>query len=833
MDKSDESLLLNIMRPSRYIGNEINSVKKAMEKVDVTIALAFPDLYEVGMSHQGLKILCHILNNHEWLAAERVFSPWVDMERELREKGRPICSLDSNIPLSRFDIIGFSLQHELLYTNVLTMLDLSDIPFLSSERGDPFPLIIAGGPACFNPEPIASIFDAIVIGDGEDAAYEICRAVREGKRHGIRKDELLRELAKIDGVYVPSLFNVYYKDNGVISAIESVDPACKTVKKAIIPNIDKYSFPDDQAVPFTRLVHDRLAVEISRGCTRGCRFCQAGMVYRPVRDRSPESVMKNVENALRKTGFDEISLLSLSSGDYACIAPLIRELMDRLSEDRVAVSLPSLRIDSLNPEWFEQIKRVRKTGFTLAAESGNDRLRGIINKSLTDKDILKMAQDVYGAGWNLIKLYFMIGLPGELDEDRRDIVHLARKVVSFAGKGRKIKLNVSVATFVPKAHTPFMWEPQISLDESRRFINQIQSDLRGSRVRVKWNSPELSWLEGIFSRGDRRLTGPLIDAWKSGARFDAWGEHFNMEIWKRAFERAGLSPDFYLYRRRSIDEILPWDHISAGVTKAFLIREYKRAGEGKLTPDCRDKCIECGVCNHEDINPVICRYRDLARDDEGLVSSKRSHDTGKYRITFSKTGRAVYLGHLELSNVFIRAFRRAGLDLIFSKGFHPMPKVSFLAALPLGIESLHETVDIQLYRKLTIQELKQAIGEQLPEGINLVQLEDITGQKKGFLKESHYRITVKGHELNRSDLDDFLAAKRFHVNKSTKNGEKYVDIRPLVKIMDLTHPSLLDMVLGHVRGPGLKPVDIVKNIFKIKDLAYSDIKVLKIRQVIG
>ena len=400
----------NITRPSRYLGNEINSIKKDPASIDVSIALAFPDLYEVGMSHLGLKILYHILNRHDWLAAERVFCPLADMEKELRDRRLPLTTLESDRPLSSFDIVGFSLQHELTLTNVLNILDLSGIPFLSEKRDLSFPLIIAGGPACFNPEPVASLFDAIVIGDGEEAALEICRRIRETKLKKVkRKEKILADIANIRGVYIPSFFKVHHKPEGTINTIEPLIPGYKEVKKAVVSDIDYYPFPTCQVVPFTELVHDRLTIEIARGCTRGCRFCQAGMIYRPVRERNPQSVISNLEKALRLTGFEELSLLSLSSGDYSCIGPLLKALMDRQAKNKVSISLPSLRIDSLNPSWFDQIKRVRKTGFTLAPEAGSDRLRRVINKSLTNKDILNIAPQVYRAGWNLIKLYFMIG----------------------------------------------------------------------------------------------------------------------------------------------------------------------------------------------------------------------------------------------------------------------------------------------------------------------------------------------------------------------------------------------------------------------------------------
>jgi radical SAM family uncharacterized protein/radical SAM-linked protein len=830
----DQTWFSSISRPSRYLGNEINRIKKDPASVDVSIALAFPDIYEVGMSHLGLKILYHLLNSQEWIAAERAYCPWVDLEKTLRSKGLPLTTIESDRPLSNFDIVGFSIQYELSFSNILNMLDLSGIPFLSEDRGPGFPLIIGGGPVCFNPEPIASIFDALVVGDGEEAAVEICRTVRETKLQKIAdKREVLYRLAQIKGIYVPSFFQTHYSPHGGIDAIEALIPEYREVEKAIIPDIDAYDFPTSQVVPFVELIHDRLAIEISRGCTRGCRFCQAGMIYRPVRERHPDSVIEHAETGLRLTGFEELSLLSLSSGDYSCIGPLIKTLMDKQSREKIAVSLPSLRMDSLDPEWIEQIKRVRKTGFTLAPEAGNDRLRRVINKDLTNEDIIKTAREVYGAGWNLMKLYFMIGLPGEEEKDLEDIISLSKQIIGLSkGGGKRAKLNVSLSTFVPKSHTPFMWMPQITLEESRRRIRVIREGLKNRRIRVKWNTPEMSWLEGIFSRGDRRLTPVLIEAWKMGARFDAWTEHYDMEIWLEALKRTGLVPEFYLHRSRSKDEILPWDHIQSGISKEYFKKEWQRAMQGKETPDCRKQCLACGVCDHKQIDMNLCaewappqnRKLPLHENDFGMIK--------KYRLTFSKTGPTRYLSHLEMVRLFIRSCRRAGLKFVYSEGYHPMPKVSFASALPVGTESIHETVDIKLYEAGSIASLRERLGQQLPNGIGIVSIEDITHHvKRTKLKESHFNITINGLKIERRSLEDFLKSDHFPILKMGKKGEQLVDARPLIKSIRYIPPHDLNLVVNHLAGPGLKPTDIIKGILHLKDHQVGSIKILKTGQV--
>lgn len=834
---SSKPWLSTVHRPSRYIGNEPNAVRKPRGSAEVLFGLAFPDTYEVGMSHQGLRILYHILNKPDWLSAERVFCPWLDMEAALREHGHPLETLESGIPLKELNILGFSLQHELCYTNVLTMLDLAGIPFSAAERDHTMPLVIAGGPACFNPEPVSTFFDALLVGDGEEAALEISRRVRLALKTGMKRRDLLVELSQIRGLYIPSLFEPSYGNDGTLNAVRPLLPGHRTVLKSLIPDLDSSPFPADQVVPFSEPVHDRLAVEICRGCTRGCRFCQAGMIYRPVRERSPLDVLDLVKRGLDGTGYEDVSLLSLSTGDYTCISPLLTALMDRHSRDKTAISLPSLRVDSLNEAWFEQIKRVRKTGFTLAPEAGTDRMRRVINKSLTNDQIVSTARKVYEAGWKLIKLYFMIGLPEESEEDLLGIIKLSEEVARTAGgRGKHPILNVSVAVFVPKAHTPFMWRPQLSLEESRRRIQMIRSGIRDRRVRVKWNDPEMSRLEGIFSRGDRRLSDPLIQAWKAGARFDAWGDQFRPEIWEQSFSKTGIDTDFYLVRRRERRENLPWDHISSGVRKEYLWREWEKALLEKSTPDCRETCVRCGVCDADGIEPVIRVEESLSLYNRDIPSGPNQDPALKrtFLLTFSKTGNARYLGHLEMSRAFIRSLRRAGLHAVHSRGFHPSPKVSFTTALPLGMESIQETVSIEFHDPPPPVEIKRRLNRTLPRNIRILLVEDTTGHRKNHrLKESRYHITSKDGPLDPEAARRFLELREHMVTRSSPKGNRTVDARAQVKDIHCIPPDKAEIVLVTLPGPSLKPQIIAMEAFGLTPARASLLKILKIKQVLG
>ncbi|MBI3783646.1 MAG: TIGR03960 family B12-binding radical SAM protein [Deltaproteobacteria bacterium] len=595
-----ESLLGRVTKPGRYLGGEYGMVQKDLRTVRLRFALAFPDVYEIAQSHPGLQILYDILNRRPDVFAERVYAPWLDMEAELRAAGLPLVALETFTPLDQFDIVGFTLQYELTYTNLLAMLDLGKVALHSRDRRADAPLVIAGGPCAFNVEPLADFLDAVLLGDGEEAVHDICDAYLAWDRRD--RHDLLAKLASIRGVYVPSFFKPEHAPNGRIIAVHPSTPGNGMVEKRILRDLNSVPTQETFVVPSVQIVHDRPSLEVMRGCVKGCRFCQAGYIYRPLRERAPDRVLANAERALQETGHDEVSLLSLSTGDYSCINPVLTELMNRLAPSRVAVSLPSTRVDALAPSLLDQIRRVRKTGFTLAPEAGSQRMRDIIQKEYQESELISAAKQIFALGWRNLKLYFMIGLPSETDEDLMGIVDLASKVAATGN--RQCEVTASVSNFVPKPHTPFQWAVQVPIEEIERRQRFLRQELGKRRIKFRYHDARLSMLEGVFSRGDRRTAAALQRAFELGCRFDGWNEECRFDLWEQAFAETDLSVDFYL-RRRTLDEPLPWDHLSSGVTKEFLQRELALAFERTLTPDCSvERCTYCGACDFKEVRNV-------------------------------------------------------------------------------------------------------------------------------------------------------------------------------------------------------------------------------------
>ncbi|MBI6871677.1 TIGR03960 family B12-binding radical SAM protein [Clostridium aciditolerans] len=600
MNKVTDDILFKVEKPARYIGGELNSYNKDKNKVDIRFAFCFPDVYEVGMSHLGMKILYHILNERKDTYCERVFAPWPDMEKQMRENNIPLYGLESKDPINNFDFIAFTLQYEMSYTNILNMLDLAGVPIRASERGEDDPIVFCGGPCAYNPEPLYDIADFFAIGEGEEQMEEIMDLYRKYK--GKSKKEFLREVSHIQGIYVPSLYSVEYKEDGTIKEFKPLyDDVPAVVKKRIIKNFNDVAYPKNLIVPYTEIVHDRITLETFRGCTRGCRFCQAGMIYRPVREKSTDKLLETVEELLKNTGYPEVSLTSLSICDYSDLQNLIHKFIEKYEKEKVGVSLPSLRIDSFSVDLINEIQKVRKTGLTFAPEAGSQRMRDVINKGVTEQNLMDSVKNAFESGWSTIKLYFMIGLPYETIEDVIGIADLAEKVTDQYFKVPKdkrkkgLKVTVSTSIFVPKAFTPFQWVPQIRMEDVKEEIKALRGAIKSRSISYNWHETPVSYLEAIFARGDRRVCDVLVKAFEKGAKFDGWSEYFNYDAWMEAFEECGVDGDFYAYRERSYDEILPWDFLDIGVSKEFLIRENEMAKKAELTPDCRMGCTNCGV----------------------------------------------------------------------------------------------------------------------------------------------------------------------------------------------------------------------------------------------
>jgi len=840
-------ILRLLPKPSHFAGAEWGAVRKDPALVSVRAALAFPDMYEVGMSYLGQKILSEAVNRRPHLWAERVYAPSREAAQVLREHAEPLCTLESDTPLAKLDAVAFHITHELCYTNVLFMLDLAGLPLRAADRTAAHPLVLAGGGCAFNAEPLAPFVDAMVLGDGEEALPEVLEAVGRAKAQGQGRRELLDALRLIRGVYVPAFFD---GPRPLVAGYERVE-------KAVVADLDQAPFPLLPAVSCGQAVHDRMSLEIARGCTRGCRFCQAGMIYRPVRERSLNELARIAGEGLAASGYEELSFLSLSSGDFSALESLFEQSAERCLADQVAISLPSLRAGTLSPRMLALMARLRRTGATVAPEAGSERLRRVINKGITEEDILGHAERLFASGWQSLKLYFMIGLPTETDEDLEALADLAVKVLGRAPRGAKrLQVTVAVSTFVPKAQTPFQWEPQIGRAETERRLGLIKSLIAPyKRITVKWHAPGMSWLEGVFSRGGRELAPVVERAYALGATFSSWVELLDLAPWEQAFKECGVDPE-PLLGARAPDAPLPWDHLGCGVSRRHLQSERERALAEKATPDCRyGDCARCGACPElcgehsaglEGVRPRLNRSEpewkasletgDAPAPQAGPPQAREelTRRAAHYRVWFSKTGPAAYLSQLELASVLERALRRSGLKPSFSAGFHPMPLITFGWALPVGVESREEWFALFLREQALPQNVAAKLGAALPEGLKILRADPLGMGKKvaqpvgeEFLLTYHLPPAETSRRLD--EWRAFLAAGHFPWYSVTKRGARTMDIRPLVTSLSERAPSGLSIVFSWRDNRYASPLKLVGAVNE--GLSLKDFTLLKTRQI--
>ena len=846
-----DELVLAAQKPSRYVGCEFGSVAKDPAAVRLRFALAFPDTYEVGMSNLGFRLLYHALNDRADVGCERVFLPWPDLEGMLREHRLPLFTLESRSPVRELDILGVTLQFELAYTSALALLDLSGIPLLAKDRGPRDPVVVGGGPCAYNPEPVADFFDCFAVGDGEDVVHELVDAVLAWKGTGASRQALLDRLAEIPGVYVPSLFRPRFDGaTRALAALEPLKPGYERVSRRVVPDIDTLSTSayERPVVPFKQTVHDRLPIEIQRGCTRGCRFCQVGMITRPTRQRSPATVLRVAEQGLKASGYEEVGLLSLSSGDYECLNPLLDDFLSRWEGERIALSLPSLRTETMNDALAKKIARVRKTGFTLAPEAATERLRAVINKGNREENLLAAVESIFQNGWSLLKLYFMIGLPEERDEDVVAIARLAKRCLAAArralppGQG-SAAINLGASTFVPKPFTPFQWEPMITPEETRRRQALISAELggRSGAIHFKPHDSRQASVEGALALGDRRVGTAVLHAYRLGQRLDGWTEWFDERKWIAAFaemERVhGVGLEWFAYRRRRLDEVLPWDRIDCGVTKPYLAKQVAASRNLCEVPDCvLAPCTVCGACDYEVTKNRVYRVEDYRKAPPAGPAAERKPEPAErthVRVRYAKEGRLVALSHLEVMNAVLRSVRRAGLPVAFSQGYHPKPRVSFGPALPVGVESRAEYLDLELHGNQDPDETGRRLGAALPPGLALLEARRI-GSGTPSLSESvravHYRVQFPegwSPEALSRRIEDFHSAGRSVVRRTAPprardkkrnqrtapSREREINLKEIVTHLSLEGLGRVAFSLKADPSGSAKPAEVLAAVF--------------------
>jgi radical SAM family uncharacterized protein/radical SAM-linked protein len=828
--------LERVEKPTRYTGREHGVRLKDWHSVEARVCLAFPDVYDIGMSHLGFRILYRILNDDPKLLAERAYTPWVDMQREILNHGKLLVSLESRRPLTDFDVVGFSLQYELTYTNILTMLDLGGIPLRSEHRGDDDPLVVAGGPVATHAEPMAAFLDAILIGDGEEALVEIARTWAAGKRECLPRAERLLRLAQIRGVYVPSLYETALDASGfeVVVDVKASDVPLP-VERRLVADLSKFPFPDDGPVGGPEAIFDRMSIEVARGCTEGCRFCQAGMIYRPVRERDPEQVLGTVLSALEKSGQDEVSLTALSTADVSCISPLIKRLVEKTAPERVSVGVASLRAYGLGEDLLDDMRKVRASGLTFAPEAGTQRMRDVINKNVTEEQLLETAQRVFARGFDKMKLYFIIGLPTEEDDDVLGIVDVGRNALAVGKRlGKHPRVTVSVSTHVPKPHTPFQWCAQDGLPDIRRKQELLRNGVRGVKgLTLRMHDSTTTVLEGVLARGDRRLSNVIEAAYLAGARFDSWEDQLKIDVWEEAFERFSIPTELFL-GTIPVTARLPWDHFDIGLEEGFLLREYRKALAGRASPPCgkvagtfihhtnvRDAqadtrrlvCYDCGVaCDLGKMRGERVKFLSSLGAAEpgerarlpilpGMRSGKKNKPkpeslrpvrTGgapeRYRLRFEKTGAAALLGHLDLIRELPRAIRRAGVRIAYTEGYHPKPDMTFGPALSLGIASVDEYFDVRLIDAPPPEELVQRLSTSACPGITFldaVRLGDRDPAVSAIVSAAQYVVALPARALHALGgtpglallVDAFLAKTEHKLRRDIEGLGKIVDVR--------------------------------------------------------